>query len=91
MWSCVGCGVVVTIIYWSPSSSHYLHVCNVLSIVARGPCGCAAREEAKTARLIQLSMDAMSGTFLVLVKVALNGDASEMENRDLETTTQLLG
>ena len=86
-----GCGVVVVVIYWSPSSSRYLHFCDVLSMVARGSGECAAREEAKTARLIQLGMGTMPDTFVVLMKVAVDGDASEMENRDLETATRLVG
>jgi len=85
------CGVIVVIIHWSPSSSHYLHFCDVLSMVAHGSSGCAAREEAKTVWLIQLGMNAMPDTFVALMKVAVDGDASEMENRDLETTTRLVG
>jgi len=45
-------------------------------MVSRGSGGCAAREEAKTARLIQLGMDAMPDTFILLMKVAVDGDAS---------------
>ena len=89
----MGCHeVVVVIIYWSPSSSsHYLHFLNVLLMVALGPGGFSDCEAAKTARLIQLGMDTMPDTFVVLMKVAVDGDASEMENRDLETATRLVG
>ena len=66
-----GCRVVVVVIYWSPSSSQYLHFCDVLLMVVRGPGGCAAREEAKTAWLIQLDIYAMPDTFVVLMKVAV--------------------
>ena len=91
LWKVVGCRwVFVVIIYWSPSSSRYLNFCDVLLMVARSPSGFAARKEAKTARLIQIGMDTMPDTFVVLMKVAVNKDASKMENRDLETATRLV-